>query len=148
MSDRIKVLFPHEEFEEVSYESAWAKRNGNNFQLDNILFYGKEYSYGDVFSVKKTGEKYFVDELIEESGHSTIRILFSDLSLVDKTRNELKELRCDSELSNLKNLISVNIPPSIDYKNKIKTLLDSGENAGLWEYQEACISNFHSGLNQ
>ena len=39
MKDYIKVLFPHEEFDGINYESAWAKKNGKCFQLDNILFY-------------------------------------------------------------------------------------------------------------
>lgn len=68
MKDYIKVLFPHEEFDGINYESAWAKKNGKCFQLDNILFYAKEYSYGDLFSVKKINGFIYYDRV--ETGKS------------------------------------------------------------------------------
>jgi hypothetical protein len=144
MKNYIKVLFPLDEHEDIQYESAWAKKKGDFYQLDNILFYAKEYSLGDLFSVKKNENEYYVDQLVEESGHSTIRILFNDLSKLVEIRSELKKIGCHSELSNLNNLISVDVPNSINYKKLVKPILDNGEILELWEYQESCISTIHS----
>jgi hypothetical protein len=59
---------------------------------------------------------------------------------------ELKEMGCESELSNMNTLISVDIPFNIVYR-KILSFLENGEREGKWEYQEACISSVHKNQN-
>lgn len=142
MSDSIKVLFKHDAFETESYESAWVKVENDTYILDNILFYAKEYSCGDTISVIKVGDEYHVAGLIKESGHTTIRMLIEDVSKVGEIRNEIKELGCSSEGSNIDMLISVDVPSSVSYP-KVLEYLDAGENNGLWGYEEACISSIH-----
>ena len=142
MEKHVKLLFRHDAFEEESIENAWAKKKGEYYQLDNILFYAKEYSLGDLIKTEKVDGEIFANELIEESGHSTIRILFADTGLVPLIRDELRSKECSSELSNYEKLVAVDIPPNISYAN-IKEYLDEGERKGLWEYEEACIASRH-----
>ncbi|MDM1072409.1 DUF4265 domain-containing protein [Empedobacter brevis] len=138
-----KILFTHEAFEEPSVEGAWGKIvDSDIFELDNILFYAKEYSYGDIVRVEEEGGELYVKELIKPSGHSTIRILFSDVNLIPSTRDFLKQIDCDSEQSNMDSLVAVDIPENVFYQ-KVRDYLDEGENKGLWEYEEACISENH-----
>ena len=138
----IKVLFKHHAFENESYESAWVKIDNGNYILDNLLFYAKEYSLGDIISINKIGDEFFVSSLIKESGHSTLRLFINSEDGVENVRNELKMMGCPSEISNLKNLISVDVPKNIDYQ-KIIDFLEDGEQKGIWEYEEACISTNH-----
>ena len=44
--EHVKILFEHNNTPENEYgiESAWAIPVGENFKLDNILFYAPEYS--------------------------------------------------------------------------------------------------------
>jgi hypothetical protein len=142
MENYVKLLFKHDAFEEESIESAWAKKKGEGYELNNILFYAKEYSLGDIIRAEEIEGELFATDLIEESGHSTIRILFSDVALVQPTRDTLKSKGCASELSNIDQLISVDIPPEVSYAS-IKHYLDEGLAKELWEYQEACISTKH-----
>lgn len=136
-----KIFFEYEEAEgQYGVESAWAEPTAGGYKLDNLLFYAKEYALGDVVEVEeKDGAKY-VTGLLKESGHSLVRVLFHDLAIVQEIRNELAEAGCQSELSNLSNLIAVDIPASMEYA-PIRTYLEAGEADGRWTYQEACIAH-------
>ena len=125
-----------------SIESAWAYYYKGEYRLDNILFYANEYSLGDLLQIESSNGELYVTGLIEESGHSTIRILLSTSNRVVIVRKELKDLGCDSELSNLETLISVDIPPTINY-NDLISYMEKGEQEWNWEYEEACISTLH-----
>lgn len=142
MEKHTKILFKHSAFDEESIESAWAEKVENGYQLDNILFYAKNYSWRDIVSVDEVEGELFVTGLVQENGHSTVRMLLADASEVPKIRGELKELGCSSELSNMDNLIAVDVPPEVSYTN-IRKYLDKGELEEKWEYQEACIASNH-----
>lgn len=145
MESQTKILFKHTEFDNESIESAWAEKLENGYRLDNILFYAKNYSLCDIVSVEEIEGELFVTGLVKENGHSTIRVLLKDAIEVPKVRDELKGIGCSSELSNMNNLISVDIPPEVSYST-IRDYLNKGEVEEKWEYQEACIaSNHHDG---
>lgn len=138
-----KILFEHENSPEGGYgiESVWAIPISDcQYKIDNILFYAPEYSLGDIVSVENREGELFVNGLIEESGHSTVRIIFNDINDVQETRIYLKQLGCDSEISETPILISLDIPPSVNYK-QIKSYLDKGEKLLKWAYEEACIAH-------
>ena len=137
----VKVIFEYEDFEgNYALESAWAIKVEGGYQLDNILFYASEYSLGDVVSTQNREGELYVTGLVIESGHSTIRMLFNDENIVASTRDILSSLGCDSEISNIPNLIAVDIPPNIAY-SKIKTFLAEGVNSEKWGFEEACIAH-------
>lgn len=140
--EHVKILFRHDAFEGNDIESAWAIKEGEFYKLDNILFYAKEFSWGDLVKAKLINDELYVDGLVKESGHSTVRILFENVSDVQPTRDRLKNLGCDSELSDYEKLVAVDISPSVYFSDIVK-YLDEGEKGGKWEYQEACISNHH-----
>jgi len=140
--EHVKILFEHNNTPENEYgiESAWAIPVGENFKLDNILFYAPEYSLGDVVSVEGRNGELFVTGLVQESGHSTVRVILSNKESVAPLREQLKKLGCDSEISDVPILISVDIPPEVDY-SVIKNLLVEGENLSKWSYEESCIAH-------
>jgi hypothetical protein len=137
-----KIIFEYEDADnEYALESVWAERvSGNNYKIDNILFCALGYALGDIVSVESRNGELYVTGLIEESGHSTIRILFENKDHVQPTRNRLKDMGCDSELSNVSVLISVDIPPDVAYK-PIREFLEEGEANELWSYEEACLAH-------
>lgn len=140
--EHLKILFEHYNTPENEYgiESAWAIPVGENFKLDNILFYAPSYSLGDVVSVEDRNGELFVTGLVQESGHSTVRVILSDKKDVTPLRERLEKLGCDSEISDVPILISVDIPPEVDY-SIIKDLLVDGENLSKWGYEESCIAH-------
>lgn len=142
--DRVKILFEVEYDEDnIIKESVWAsKLSDNNYKIDNIPFYAYGFACNDIVSTEEHSEQLYVSELVEPSGNSTIRLLFENIENISDVRDFLKENGCDSELSNIKSLIAVDVPANISYK-KINEFLHIGELDGKWEYEEACISEKH-----
>lgn len=137
-----KIIFEYiDANEEYALESAWAEKESDGYKLDNILFYAPEYSLGDIVSVEHRGGHLYVTGLIKESGHSTVRVLFNTKDDVQTTRDKLKKMGCDSEISNIPILISVDIPPNVDYYNMVKPFLDKGKNDDLFGYEESCLAH-------
>jgi len=141
MENFYKILFRYNNIEEdrQDIEGAWASKVGSYYKLDNILFYAKEYSLGDIVEVEEENGELYVTGLHEESGHSTVRIYFNNVDQVAHVREELKKMGCASEISNIPKLISVDIPPDVDYQ-EIKKYLDVEEAKEQWDYEEACIA--------
>lgn len=140
----VKILFEHQNAPEggAGIESAWAIPENGFYKLDNILFYAPEYSLGDVVSVEERNQELFVNGLIKESGHSTVRIIFYNVEEVSKTRKILQEFGCDSEISDIPTLIAVDIPHNVSYK-KVKQFLEEGSALSKWGYEEACIAHIN-----
>ncbi len=138
--EKVKILFEHDNAPEGGFgiESIWADPHGKFFKIDNILFYTRGFSLGDIVKVENRDGEFFVTELVERSGHSTLRIYFNNQDDVYKTRVYLKKLGCVSELSDLPLLISLDIPPKVNY-NKIKNYLEKGVAKSKLDYEEACI---------
>jgi len=127
-----------ENSDEYETESIWAFPVAGSYKLDNIPFYVKGVSLGDVVSAEKVDGCLYMKELLESSGHSTVRIWFSDQREVQAVRETLKSMGCSSEISDQPQLVAVDIPSEISY-DEIRTYLDEGESNGKWDYEEACL---------
>ena len=140
MSEHVKLFFkyPVGDSSKSETESLWALPSGKGFKLDNIPFYAKGVSFGDVVSAKEVDSCLRMLELLEPSGHSTVRLWFSSEQEVQPTREALKSMGCSSEISDQSKLVAVDIPPAISYE-EIRAYLDEGESNGKWDYEEACL---------
>lgn len=143
---KIKVIIEVvDEDDKVIKESLWAQDLGSNMcQLDNIPFYAFRYSTDDIVKVENISDQMYVIELINPSGNSTVRLLFETEEILLRTREILKSMALESESSLSAKLLAVNIPKSRNYQ-EIKKFLQKGEVDGVWEYEEACISEKHQG---
>ncbi|WP_280138432.1 DUF4265 domain-containing protein [Pseudovibrio denitrificans] len=103
-----------------------------------IYFYATGVAYGDTVSIIENDGQKYANEIIEVSGHSTLRIWFNDETYVSVTRNELQQLGCSSEISDQPKLVAVDVPPDVDYQ-KVQAYLDIGFKSGRWDYEEACL---------
>ncbi|WP_050553898.1 DUF4265 domain-containing protein [Leptospira santarosai] len=140
MTEHQKLRFNFENSSgNLETESIWAIPNKEGYIIDNIPFYVKEIAVGDLVSATQdsNGHLWF-SKLLKPSGHSTVQIWFSDISIVSEIRNKLTQSGCPSEISEIPQLIAVDIPPNVDY-NIIQDFLEEGEKKGLFEYQEACL---------
>lgn len=149
--DRIKILFELKKDEDgyppADVEQLWAEPLGNNlFKIDSVPFYVKGISCEDVVeaSPDSEGELRF-RSLVKPSGHNTLRVIVFRESpdprpLADRVadlRNQLAKIGCSTELSHVPGLVAVDADTaSID---KALPVLQSGENANLWEYEEAAL---------
>ena len=101
----------------VSMESIWAEVTEEGyFKINNIPFYSKEISLGDIVSVIQKEENYLLyDKTIINSKNSTLRIVFfnENRKFKDNILTKLIDLGCGSEAFNV-NLYAINIPIQVD----------------------------------
>ena len=92
---------------------------------NNIPFYSKEISLGDIVSGIQTEENYLLyDKTIIHSKNSTLRIVFfnENQKFKDKILTKLIDLGCESEAFNV-NFHAINIPIQVDIE-EIYNFLD------------------------
>jgi len=140
MIKRVKLRFPYTSTTgEDEIEVMWTIEKEHGYELDNIPFYVKNLALGDVVSAEMDSDgALWFSELVQPSGHSTIRLWFAGMDSITMIRDELNRMGCASEVSDLPRLVAVDVPPSIPYE-KVKELFDQGERVGTFEYQEACL---------
>src|ERR1700753_3826510 len=79
-TEMVKVGFKLERDEEnyppADWEWLWASpTQESTFKLDNIPFFAKGVSCGDIIAADQTPSGLIFKELVQPSGHSTVRII-------------------------------------------------------------------------
>ena len=143
LSNKYKILFRLEQDEDgyppADWESLWVTQHGQDtFIIDNIPFYICGISVGDLVKVRDVQGELHFEEVVHYSGHGTVRIIIYDTSEVQAVREELKQLGCLSELSHVPGLIAIDLPPEAAL-NKLCKFLESGEELGRFDYEEAAV---------
>lgn len=139
----VKVLFELEQDEDgyppAAAETLWAVRVGDGlFQIDNIPFFVHDIAVNDIVSATPEEGVFRYKEVVQPSGHGTIRLIVSEKSDVQAVRDLFRQLGCSSELSHLPHLIAVDVPPSVSLQ-ELKKVLDAGQEQDRWGYEEACL---------
>ncbi len=138
-----KILFKLERDAEGyppnDWEMLWAYETENGlYFIDNVPFYVRDLSWGDVVSVEELNGELHFKEVMRRSQNSVIRVIVYDHLDVQPLRAALEGLRCETEQSHVPSLISVDISPSVSF-DEVTTFLDSGESGGKWQYETASI---------
>ena len=134
----MKVLIPYRLDDELAYESLWVKQVEAGYQINNIPFLAKNIAFGDIVEASEEDGMLYFEDLLETSGHSTVRVIFWNAEDLKPAADELIRLGCDWEGSHIPSMIAVDVPPTVDY-TIIKAFLDEGFHNKLWDYQEACL---------
>ncbi len=120
-------------------ERLWAEKvGGNRYRLRNSPFYAKGVSFLDIVFAEPDpdGQLVFIGVSLR-SGHSTYRVMLK-IALGQPAFREhwdpLEELGCRYEGVHGK-LLAVDVPPTADIYRVYK-LLESGEEAGTWDFEE------------
>jgi hypothetical protein len=143
--EMFKVVFKLEKDENgyppADWEGLWAKKIEENlYELDNVPFFARGISTGDIVVAEKEegGEGRLLFRRVHRpSGHSTLRVVFFDKTMLLPLRDRLSAIGCSTELSHLPNLISVDIPPGVPL-DQITDILKPGEEE-KWSYEEASL---------
>ena len=135
----IKISFRQETEEgEITAESMWATKIGEHYRIENIPFLIYDVAFHDVVKVEEVDGVLEAIDVIEESGHSTIRIYFAS-EVSEETLSFLRKQGCGLEKFS-KKVLAVDIPPLVKYE-PIKEYLEEGEKKGFWEYEEGCLTH-------
>lgn len=125
----------------VAEESLWSTQvTETTYEIDNIPFYAKDLSLGDVVSVKKNNDNLHVDQVMQSSGNSTIRVIFfnSEEQALEIT-HQLIKMDCEIETFS-KQFIALSISKT-DILERVITYLDllSSEEKLDYEVGKICI---------
>jgi len=152
-SQREKIWFRISQDEDgyppVSVETLWMSPvTGGAYRLDNIPFFAKGVSCGDMVSAfpGPDGHLWF-DQVVDHSGHSTLRVVvFREVDdkrpleeRVEELRGRFSSIGCSTELSHLPGLLAVDVPPLVNF-SIVLPLLEEGVMGG-WDYEEANLSH-------
>jgi len=150
----VKVFFELEHddhgYPPADVESVWATSLGGDlYRIENCSFFALGVSYHDVVRAdrRRDGILWF-DKIQEASGHSNLHVIVFEQSPdprpFDERMRALQDnvvrLGCRFEGSHLAGLFSIDVPPGVSLASVI-LLLEQGEQAGLWGYQEASIAH-------
>lgn len=121
------------------WETLWAYEVEDGlYSLDNVPFFARGVSWGDVVSVALNGDELHFKEVIRPSAHSVLRVIVHNHSDVDEVHESLQRMNCNTEQSHIPSLLAVDVPPSVNLK-EVRAFLDNGEEEGRWEYETASI---------
>jgi|SRR5690554_3084289 len=139
----VKVVFflGEDQWHGYETESVWAEKiTDNRCRIRNTPFYAKGVSFEDVVFVQSKEGCLWFEETSIAAGHSTYRILL-EKSIPEgdfaKYWRPLEKLGCSYESadSGEMTLLAVDVPPNVDI-HKAYELLDYGEQAGIWGFEE------------
>lgn len=123
----------------VGGESLWAKPLGGDlYEVDNIPFYAYGINYKDIVraAAREANTKPQVEEVVNASGHKTLRFFFAEHVSTDTQHETLHALR-QTGLSFERageRYVAVDVPPHVDYAATCSEL-DRLEGAGVLEYE-------------
>jgi hypothetical protein len=140
----VKIFFELEQDEDgyppASVESLWARPVGEGlFKIDNIPFFATGVAMDDVVAAIPDGGVLQYKDVVQPSGHSTLRIIVYEESQTAEVRALFKRMGCSTELSHIPGLIAVDVPPSVSLQS-LRRVLDEGRSQGRWDYEEACLA--------
>ncbi|HYL78167.1 MAG TPA: DUF4265 domain-containing protein [Bryobacteraceae bacterium] len=151
--DHIKVLFELKKdadgYPPADTEGLWAEPLGDNlFKIDNVPFFVKGISCEDVVEAApdSQGELRY-RSLVRPSAHNSLRVIVFRESpdsrpleeRVADLRRQLEQVGCSTELSHMPGLIAVDTDAAS--MTRAIGMLQSGEKANLWEYEEGAVRN-------
>ncbi|MGH9334158.1 MAG: DUF4265 domain-containing protein [Vicinamibacteria bacterium] len=117
----------------------WAEPSvGGRFRLRNVPFYTYEMSYDDTVVASESQDGWVFQYVAERGGHSTYRIFVSNTESLKRFSDfwaRLERIGCTLERAT-ERLFAVDVPPEADI-HKAYEVLQSGEMAGVWDFEEA-----------
>ena len=142
-TDARRILFQLSQNEDgyppLAAETMWATYLGEGaYRIDNIPFFATRVSFGDVIEADLIDGRPTFTKVRERGGHSTLRVVAFDAATVPDLRSAIRELGCETELSHLPRLISVDVPPSASLE-ALRAFLTAGAAQGRWDYEEADV---------
>lgn len=130
----------------LAVESVWAVKEDNYYRIKNIPFFAPGIAYDDLVSIEEEDGDLYFDEIIKESGNSTLHVIIFDEANQKLVTDKFESMNCGWEGSHQKNYISVNVPKEVNY-NIVKGYLHHGRETNLFDYKEACLADTHRNEN-
>lgn len=141
--DYIKVQFHLEQDEDgyppCSEENLWCFKTPNgSFIVDNIPFYIYDISLGDEISIIQKDCDFIFQSIYKKSQNSTLRLYFDDIRR-EVVKQQLIQMGCRIEGSNIPSLFAVNVPFDVSLKEVENTIQVLKKEYEELEYEHGSI---------
>ena len=124
-----------------SSESLWAVPMHDGFELQNVPFFAKDISLGDVVEGRRDSQgNICFAGVLKRGGHSTVRIVGPsakfDRPSFKAAIEKLVALGCEYESGTVQDLsvYAIDIPPTSDIGD-VYRLLESEREEGIWDWE-------------
>lgn len=143
-SELVKILFElgaDDRENGIDAETLWAvPLEGGLYRIDNSPFYAYGVSLGDIVRAEPANGFLAFREVHSRSGHSTYRVWIEPASGIGRSEfdtclRELERLGCSSELAR-EHWFAIDVPSTCNI-SAVYTILEDGEQRGLWWFEEA-----------
>ena len=138
----VDILYLQKADQRIVTEEIPCIKTGDQVEVRKIPFHARRLAFGDIIAVEydETDRAYYFNKRVTPSGNSTIWVLFDEPRHLLSLRSDLEESGCGTEFAPSMKILAVNVPKNVPYA-PIKRLLESGERAGWWQYEESCLSH-------
>jgi hypothetical protein len=143
--DKIELVLTYKhdtDDSELFTERVDAIRINDHYKLVHIPAFAHNLAYGDIVNVEFDDNEFHFDELIEESGHSTIHIVVFNLNNKESLVARLEQFDCAVNTHIADNYIVIDVPPNVLYET-IKGYLQQEEDHENISFRESCLSKIH-----
>ncbi|MDB4956890.1 MAG: hypothetical protein JWO36_4459 [Myxococcales bacterium] len=144
VSSKHKIAFPlvkdADDYPPFDVEDLWGESTNIplEFVIDNIPFFARQATLGDVIQASQLGGRLVFDKVIKRSPSSLMRVVMYDSSEIAEVRDQLKVLGCSSEWFAQSNVIAVDIPGSVGLQ-AVQEYLTELEEANRASYEEPIL---------
>jgi hypothetical protein len=124
----------------IAVETVWAQSgpSQDEYVVDNIPFFARDATIGDtVLAIEDDGRLWF-EKVTCPSRNSLVRIIFFDLSCVDRVNARLVSQGCSTEYLREYGLLAVNIPGDTSLMD-VQSCLQAEAKAGNLDYEEPVL---------
>ena len=146
---RFKLVPDEDGYPPFSSENIGCVRlDARRFRVDNIPFFVYGVSFADIVSAGESKDGLSFQQLLEEGGHSTLRVIFldnpKDARPAKIRANELGKILeragCGFQVSPAPEMLAIDVPPSVAI-DVVRRILSEGEDAGLWCHDEGTVAH-------
>jgi hypothetical protein len=138
-SARLEVHFPVGEDEPVASELMWCNKNSDGtVTIDNIPFYARDVSIGDVIAVESRNGELWFNGVVKPSSNTTVRVIGMRKKAFDEIISTLRNLGGEAEKMHEREFAAVSFPPSADLAAAFEFLDRESEEENLG-FEESAV---------
>lgn len=144
MEARVKVFFElapdADGYPPVAAESVWATRHPSidACVLDNIPFFTREATLGDLVSVRLRDGVLWFEQLLKPSENSLVRAVLFEPERTAEVRQAINGMGSETEFDGVHRLIAINVPATASLP-VLQSWLERASRAGLLDYEEPIL---------
>jgi hypothetical protein len=105
----------------------------HRYRLETAPSFAFGLAKGDIVRVAHYGAEIWVEELVEPSGHSTVRVIALGPNSVSAPEKALEDFGCSTSKSLIDGMIVVDVPPSVDF-DSVRSYLVAGREESKWDF--------------